>query len=276
MMRILIVSALLAGASLAQGPRILIVTDVEGVGGVVDAGEQVLPGQRRFEEARRTLIGEVNEAVEGMRLAGATEVVIWDGHDGSRTLSVEDIHPRAKLIQGRPTPANYYLSERLYDGIVFVGQHARAGTKNGILAHSQSFNVRRIAINGVEVGEVGQVAAIAGYFNIPVIMLAGDQAACEELLELQPKALTVAVKRMVGKASALSLSHAEAKRQIKAAAQQAVERIKEFRPWKIDGPVELLFEYLPQPPLQPAPRTVMYRGQTMLEAFEAWLGKPAP
>ena len=38
-------------------------------------------------------------------------------------------------------------------------------------------------------------------------MLSGDQAACDELLELQPKAETVAVKRGVGKASALSLSH---------------------------------------------------------------------
>src|SRR5262245_4219950 len=43
--------------------------------------------------------------------AGASESVIWDGHDGSRTLSIDEIHHKAKLIQGRPTPANYYLSE---------------------------------------------------------------------------------------------------------------------------------------------------------------------
>src|SRR4029077_20568574 len=114
----------------------------------------------------------------------------------------------------KPTPANYYLSEKLYDGIIFIGQHAMAGNKNGVLAHSQSFNVKRIVINGKEVGEIGQVAAIAGYFGIPVIMLAGDQAACSELTELQPKAVTVAVKRLAGKASTLSLSHAEATRQI--------------------------------------------------------------
>jgi acyl-CoA synthetase (AMP-forming)/AMP-acid ligase II len=116
-----------------------------------------------------------------------------------------------ELIQGRPTPANYYLRDRLYDGILFVGQHAMAGAKNGVLAHSQSFSVERISLNGRSVGEIGQVAAIAGYFHIPVIMLAGDQAACDELLELQPKAETVAVKRGVGKASALSLSHEEAR-----------------------------------------------------------------
>src|SRR3989454_2809904 len=268
----------------AEGPRILIVTDLEGVGGVNNAEEQLLPGQRRYEESRRLLVGEVNAAVEGAVKGGAREVVIWDGHNGSRTLSIDEIHPRAKLIQGRPTPANYYLQDKLYDGILFVGQHAMAGAKNGVLAHSQSFNVQNIFLNGKPVGEIGQVAAIAGYFNIPVIMLAGDEAACEELLALQPKAETVAVKRLAGNASTLSLSHAEAKTRIEAAARRAVQRLGEFTPWKIQGDVELKFEYYPESPGTPAaalsrenkqvsPRAVVFRGRTVLEAFEHWLGK---
>ena len=264
----------LLGPACAQGSRILIVTDMEGVGGVNDADEQLLPGQRRFEESRRILAGEVNAAVEGARAAGAGEVVIWDGHDGSRSLAVDQIHEAAKLIQGRPTPANYYLSEKLYGGIMFVGQHAMAGARNGVLAHSQSFNVQRITLNGKPVGEIGQVAAIAGYFGIPIIMLTGDQAACDEFLELQPKGVTVAVKQMAGKASTLSLSHAEAKRRIQEAARIAVTRVQQLEPWKLEGPVELQFQFLPQPPQQPSARTVTYRGNNVLEAYEAWLGKP--
>jgi D-amino peptidase len=133
--------------------------------------------------------------------------------------------------------------------------------------------VKRIAINGADVGEIGQIAAIAGHFAIPVIMLAGDQAACSELLALQPKAVTVAVKSLAGKASTLSLSHAEARRQIEQAAQKAVAHSAEYQPWKIAGPVEMTIEYLAQPPQQPAPRTLTYRGQNVLEAYEAWLGK---
>jgi D-amino peptidase len=238
---------------------------------VNDANEQLLPGQRRFVDSQRLLTGEVNAAVEGALSAGAGEIVIWDGHDGSRTLSVDEINRAAKLLQGRPTPANYYMSERLYDGILFVGQHAMAGAKGGVLAHSQSFSVKRITINGREVGEIGQVAAIAGYFQIPVIMLAGDQAACDELVALQPRAITVAVKRLAGKASSLSLSHDDAKRQIREAAHKAVVRVKEYAPWKIDGPVEMVFEFLPQAE-QPG-RTSRYAGKTVLEAYEAWLGK---
>jgi D-amino peptidase len=276
--------AMASGFQVAERPRIMIVTDLEGVGGVNNAEEQLLPGQRRFEESRRLLTGEANAAVEGAFKGGAREVVLWDGHDGSRTLSIDEIDRRAQLIQGRPTPATYYLEDRLYDGIMFVGQHAMAGAPKGVLAHSQSFTVQNIFLNARPVGEIGQVAAIAGYFNIPVIMLAGDQAACEELLALQPKAETVAVKRLAGKGSTLSLSHAEAKTRIEAAARRAVQRLSEFTPWKIPGEVELKFEYYPESPGTPAavlsrenkqvsPRTVVYRGGTVLEAFEQWLGK---
>jgi D-amino peptidase len=282
---VLLVCLLLVGTSYAaDGPRIFIVTDMEGVGGVNNAEEQLLPGQRRFEESHRLLVGELNAAVEAVLAAGASEVVVWDGHDGSRTLSVDEIHPRAKLLQGRPTPATYYLSDRLYDGILFVGQHAMSGAKDAVLHHSQSFTVQNIFLNDRPVGEIGQVAAIAGYFNIPVIMLAGDQAACDELLSLQPKAETVAVKKLAGKAATLSLSHSEAKARIQAAARRAVEHIREFSPWKIDGPVELKFEYYPETAgstsaalstesKQLLPRTVIYRGRNVLEAFQQWLGK---
>lgn len=281
------IPALLLFASLvlsAERPRIFIVTDMEGVSGIEDADEQTTPGQRRFEESRKLLIGEVNAAVKGALAGGAREVVIWDGHDGSRTLTVADIPPGARLIQGKPTPANYYLEDHLYEGIIFIGQHAMAGTKNGVLAHTQSFAVQGIFLNGKPVGELGQVAAIAGYFNIPVIMLSGDQAACEEMLVLQPKAETVAVKRLAGKRSALSLSHDEACSLITAAATRAVRRLGEFVPWKIDGDVELKFEYYPEAPgasaaaltteqKSYAAKTVVYRGHTVLEAYQQWLGK---
>ncbi len=268
----------------AERPSILIVTDMEGVGGVHDAQEQLEPGQRRFDEAHRMLTGEVNAAVEGLLSGGAKEIVIWDGHDGSRTFAIDEIHPRAQLIQGKPTPANYYMEDRLYDGIVFVGQHAMAGSKNAILSHTQSFSVQGIYLNGKPVGELGQVAAIAGYFNIPVIMLTGDQAACDEMLALQPKAETVAVKRLAGKGAALSLSHAEAKARIQAAARRAIQRLKEFAPWKIEGDVEMKVEYYPEAPGKTAAalsgdgraytsRTVVYRGHNVLEAYQQWLGK---
>lgn len=272
MTRIFCCLLLLRAFCLAQGARVLIVTDLEGAGGVNNADEQLLPGQRRYLESRRILTGEVNAAVAGLKAAGASEIVVWDGHDGSRTLSIDEIPAGVKLLQGSPTPANYYFSEKLYDGVMFIGQHAMAGAKDGVLAHSQSFGVKRITINGREVGEIGQVAAIAGHFGIPVIMLAGDQAACDEIRQLQPNAVTVAVKRLAGKASTLSLSSAEATDLISAAAHKAVANIREYRPYQVPGPVEMVFEYRPTTE-QPGGRIATYRGRDVLEAYQAWLGK---
>ncbi len=253
-----------------RGVRIFVVTDMEGVGGVNSWDEQTTPGQRRFDESRRLLAAEVRAAVEGAVAGGASEVVIWDGHDGSRALNVEDIPPHARLIQGKPTPADFYMGDGHYDGLMFVGQHAKAGA-GGLLSHSQSREVKEITINGRPVGEMGQAAAIAGYFKIPMIMLSGDQAACDEARTIQPKAETVAVKRLVGKGSSLSLSHEEALALIRSAAGRAVRRIGEFSPWIIEGPVEMRFEFLPQKTVTPSPR--VYRGATVLEAFQDWLGK---
>lgn len=283
MIRVTVLLVLMAAVLPAQGPRIFIVTDMEGVGGVNNRDEQILPGQRRFDESRRLLTGEVNAAAEGAFAAGASEVVIWDGHDSSRSLSIETIHPRAQLIQGEPTPPDFYLAPQRFEGLMFVGQHAMARAKNGVLAHSQSGGVQNIFLNGRAVGEIGQAAAIAGYFDIPVIMLSGDQAACDELLEIQPKAETVAVKRLAGSHSTWSLSHEEAKKQIYAHARRAVERIREFSPWKLEGPFEMKIESYPETPgvtaaalsrgesKQVIPRTVIYRGRNVLELHEQWL-----
>ena len=266
--RLLALLAFAAAASLhAQGPRIFIVTDMEGVGGVNDASEQILPGQRRYDQSRRLLTGELNSAIQGALAAGASEVVVWDGHDGSRSLSIDQINAAAQLIQGKPTPADYYLSDRRFDGVFFIGQHAMAGAPNAVLAHSQSFAVSRITLNGKPVGEIGQVAAIAAYFHIPVVMLAGDQAACDEIRALQPGAETAAVKRLAGKASSWSLSHERARQIIFEAASQAVRRIREFHPWMVEGPVEMRVEYKDGRPPS------VYKGATVLEAYQAWLGK---
>lgn len=264
--------AVVAALGAQRGPRIYIVTDMEGVAGV-NSWDQVTVGKDRYEEGRKLLIGEVNAAIEGAVAAGASEVVVWDGHGGSRHLTVEDLHPLGQLIQGTPTPPDYYLSPKRFDGVFIIGQHAMAGARNAVLAHTQSLRVKQLTLNGKPVGEMGQIAAIAGHFGIPVIMLSGDEAACEEFRGLQPKGEAVAVKRLAGSASAWSLSAAEARKRIREAARRAVERIGEFKPWRVEGPVELRFEFHPEKKegLEKEVPPRVYQGRDVLEAYQAWL-----
>ena len=208
MVRLQLILLLLAGAAFG-GPRILIVTDMEGVGGVNNADEQLLPGQRRYDESRHLLAGELNAAVEGAFQAGASEVVVWDGHDGSRSLSIEDVDPRARLLQG--SPHGELLSFRPGLRCHLLRRAARHGRRERRCVGPFAELRRRAHQHQRPRGRRDRAgAAIAGCFHIPVVMLAGDQAACEEMRELQPKAETVAVKRLAGKDSTLSLSHPEA------------------------------------------------------------------
>src|ERR1035438_8514660 len=67
---------------------VFVVTDGEGVAGICRQ-EQTEPTDN---ELRQLLTGEVNAAVDGFLAGGADEVVVWDGHDSSRTLSATTIN----------------------------------------------------------------------------------------------------------------------------------------------------------------------------------------
>src|SRR6266702_5710655 len=118
-MRLTILLLLCLPSAWAQARKtVFMITDAEGVAGVCRQ-DQTEP---KDTEMRQLLTGEINAAVEGFLTGGADEVIVWDGHDGSQTLSALTIHPRAKLIIG--SPGVTMLQERGYSALAFVGQHA--------------------------------------------------------------------------------------------------------------------------------------------------------
>ena len=59
--------------------KVLVVSDMEGVSGIVK-GAQTTGGAPMYEEGRRLYTEEINAAVRGARGAGATEIVVMDCH----------------------------------------------------------------------------------------------------------------------------------------------------------------------------------------------------
>src|SRR3954447_25052065 len=112
---------------LAQPKTVFMITDAEGVAGVCRQ-DQTDP---KDAEMRQLLTGEINAAVQGFLDGGADEVIVWDGHDGSQTLSALTIHPQARLIIG--VLSSTALMERKYSAVAFVGQHARANSTHGVM-----------------------------------------------------------------------------------------------------------------------------------------------
>jgi D-amino peptidase len=254
---------------------VFVITDAEGVAGVCRQ-EQTDP---KDTEMRQLLTGEINAAVTGLLddPSKVDEVVVWDGHDGSQTLSALTIHPRAKLMIGDLGVT--MTLERGYLAVAFVGQHARANRKGGILAHSySSLGIQTMLLNGKPVGEIETRAALAGAFDVPVIFLSGDQAAAEDLHAIVPGAEVAVVKEGFSNYACETLSAQAARDLIKDGATRALRKTGQIKPYKIDGPVTIQIEYTSRN----APgvdarlrsgaeiidaRTIRYYGKDFLEAW---------
>ena len=272
---------ILAAASAFSQARktVFMVTDAEGVAGICRQ-DQTDP---KDPELRQLLTGEINAAVEGFLAGGADEVIVWDGHDGSQTLSTTTIHPRAKLIIGSLGASMTF--ERGYAALAFVGQHSMAGVRGGIMAHSfSSLGTQTLLVNGKPAGEIAVVSAVAGQFGIPVIFLSGDQAAANEAKALLPGVEVAAVKEGLARYTCVSLSATAARDLIREGARRSMAKISAIQPYRIAGPVTIQVEHTTRNSLPidagkasgtelVDDRTIRYHGKDMLEAWMRYLGR---
>ncbi len=197
--------------------KVYIMTDLECVAGVVGSAEYLLAGPenkygrkdggRHYELARRLATMEVNAAVDGLLDAGATDIVVCDGH-GHGGLNASLLHSRARLITGQPL-IDYGLDDS-FDAAIFTGQHAMSNTDGGHLCHSGSFSRDEWILNGQLVGEIALFMILASYYNVPTVMISGDVAACEEARQLTPSIETVAVIEGVKRGSTKGMTTNEA------------------------------------------------------------------
>ena len=273
-MRYFLLLGLIALPLLAQNKRVFIITDAEGVAGVCRQ-EQTDP---KDPELRQLLTGEINAAVAGFFDGGASEVFVWDGHDGSETLSALTIDPRAKLVMGGLEST--MLMERRFAAVAFVGQHPRANSRGGVMAHSySSLGIQNLLMNGKPVGEVETRTALAGWFDTPVIFLSGDQIAAEQLRAIVPDAETAVVKEGLDNYACISLSAEAARKLIREGAKNSMSKLGHIKPYKLSGPVMFQIEYTSRHALRQGAdsgpgeevvdaRTIRFHGKDFLEAWK--------
>src|SRR5260370_1097174 len=195
-----------------------------------------------FYRGRQLPPGDIKAAFEAFLSGGSTEGVFWDGNDGSQKRTALTIHRAAKLLMGAMGPS--MTMERGYAAVAFVGQHGRANSRGGVLAHSySSLGIQKILMNGKPVGEIETRAALAGWYGVPVILLSGDQAAASDLRAIVPAAEIAVVKEGLGYYACLSLSATAARDLIREHARAAMAKLGTVPPYKIDGPVTIEVEY---------------------------------
>lgn len=220
---------------------------MEGISGVVN-WEQVSPGEPEYARFRRIMTAEVNVAIEGVFEAGAQEVVVADGHAGGYNLMIEELDPRARLNSGNSAPfAMVQGIDASFDGAIFIGYHACAGSQYAVLDHTwSSARVANVWLNRKLVGEIGLNAAVCGHFNVPVLMMSGDQTACGEGQELLGPISVAVVKQATSRTSAECLPLEVSQRRVCEAAAKAVKALstgQKPEPFQPEKPITVTIEF---------------------------------
>ena len=225
--------------------NVYISVDMEGCAGVVHR-EQTNPVGYDYEVGRAAMTVEANAAVAGAFDAGATRVVVSDSHGGNgmRNIRLDQLDPRAELINGSPRRLGQLEGiDDGFDALLMVGYHTRHG-RAGVLSHTMNGQaVGDLWVNGRVVGEVGINAYLAGSFGVPTVLVTGDDLTAAEAERDCPGCETVAVKWALGRYAARNLGTAAACERIRAGAAAGLARRNVIEPITTTSPVTIRLRY---------------------------------
>ncbi len=227
--------------------KVFISVDIEGCTGIVSFSQCEKPDGAHYDYpfARRMLTHDVNAAIRGAKEAGATEIVVKDGHAYCKNLLIDELEPGVELISGIGGGKDGMMNgiDPTFGAAMLVGYHAMAGVAGGLMEHALAAGLHRFWINGEPAGEIAASAAVAGAFGVPLVMVSSDEAGALEARELLPGVSTFATKK--GQAKYMGqLKHPSVTGPgIQAAARAGCASRDKIAPYKPAEPVTMRIEF---------------------------------
>ncbi|WP_404455714.1 M55 family metallopeptidase [Oceanobacillus kapialis] len=261
--------------------KLYLSVDMEGITGLPDH-TYVDFRKHNYERARKIMTDETNYVIDAAFQHGCKEIVVNDSHSKMNNLLIDQLHPEAYLITGEVKP--YSMMQGLdesFDGAMFIGYHARAG-QFGVMSHAMIHAVRNFYINDHEIGEMGLNAYLAGYYNVPLLMVSGDDQAAKEAEDLVQGITTTAVKTSISRSSVKSLTPKKAGELLTKRVGIALQKRQNVQPLSPpDNPV-LRIEFtnygqaewanlMPGTEIEPGSTIVKYHAKDIKEAYQAML-----
>jgi len=241
---VLVMGLVIANPVNAQ-KKIYILTDLEGISGVFKFGQTREKDSPQNIQACGYFMDDLSAVIRGLRDGGATEILVLDGH-GNQCVIPHMMEEGIKYITGIPRPGPTFGLDDSFAGMVQLGAHAMMGTPDGVLAHTRSSrSENRYWYNGVECGELVQIALIAGYYDVPTILVTGDEATCREAEHFFGKnCVTVAVKEGIAREAAILYPFEETRKALYEGAKRSMEALLECKPYKMEMPIKGRLQYL--------------------------------
>jgi D-amino peptidase len=224
-----------------QPVKLFISVDMEGIGGI--GTSKMTSGGKDYDTGRKLMTDEVNAVVAAIFETGPATIVVNDSHGDMQNLLHTQLDPRVEYIQSNIKPLGMVQGlDSSFDGVIYIGYHAMAGTENGFLAHTGSGSVKGLWINGTEVGEGGLNTYFAGSVGVPVILASGDKTFTEEIKKLIPAVRTVATKEAIGTSAAKLLHPEVVKKELQTQTKAALKDIKNVKPLPVQNPIEFVIK----------------------------------
>lgn len=226
--------------------KVFISADMEGIAGKVHWEFSKNAESAEWDRDRHILMEHVKAAIEGAKEGGATEIVINDSHNTMRNLLVDRLDDEnVELITGQPKPL--CMMEGIDDTFsvaFFIGYHGMSGSHPGVLNHSFCpLSIREIKINGKPVGELGVNAGIAGCFDVPIMLVVGDNIVAEEARTQLGQVEVAVVKEALNMTSAKCLPQKRANEVIREKARTAMDRRGEISPLGYETPTRIEVDF---------------------------------
>jgi len=227
--------------------KVFISVDIEGCTGLVSFSQCEAPNSHHYDFpfARRMMTHDVNAAIRGAKAAGATQIVVKDGHAYCKNLLIDELEAGVELISGIGGGSDGMMNgiDSSFDAAMLVGYHAMAGTTNGVMEHALAGGLHRFWINGAPAGEIAASAAVAGAYDVPLVMVSSDEAGVKEATATIPSVATYSTK--VGHAKYMAqLKHpSETGPGIEAAAKDGCTRAKKIALYWPKPPVTMKIEF---------------------------------
>ncbi len=211
--------------------KLYIETDIEGVAGFCFETSRLPRGEQEDHRRMiaRLLTAEVNAAVEGAFDAGATEIVVHDGHGTGYNILVEELRPEVQICHGLSSyQPNWQAGlDGTFDAVIGVGGHVMKDT-NGITPHTLF-----LVNDTLRLGEFHMTAALAGWLGIPFLFASGDSTLGRQLAALVPNLEYVSVKEALSPYYARTTAPKKARALIRGGVARALRRAGEIEPYRL-------------------------------------------
>jgi len=221
--------------------RLYISADIEGVAAVVSR-EHTRPGGFEYEAARDWMTRSVVAVCEAAHEQGVREIVVSDSHGNGQNLRPDALPDYVELVRSWPRPLGMMqgIERGRFDGAFLVGYHGAGSNSHGVLSHTLSSEFfHEVRINGVEASEATISAMIAGAFDVPILMVAGDDVAVAEMQASLGEVATAVLKHAYGSYSAIGPAPRVAEERLRRATLEGLSKVGATSPYKLDGPIEL-------------------------------------